>query len=717
MPYAGGLYSMTGESDGDGYADQLSPSDGYFAAPSSSSHAVPNVPNILVPDPTLQQRSESGAESKALEAEEEKEPSNARTAEYYHHNYNHAAAGSGLTGQPGRLEHYAASSSTAPRQHRCHSTFTHTYSHSSLPYTPFRNYPTRGQTSVYSDAPPAYSPSPIYPIPPTNQQPQSRGYSTFTPTMGAPNAVENARLLGRSPESIGQPIAEESGNTMHWTRRVRRRLPTWLGWRSSMLGLMMVISIVLLANSLRIIKQDHHKTIVAQPIHESPYATINNARAMAPGAPYDPTLDYTNSVYRFESQTMALNFDSFHNITFIQDQHTRLGNAEVRIGGKINIRRLDAGGYPRMVWEAATNDKGILIDLLVNEEEQALKVSVPRNHNPLNPNIWPCVEMRATIWAPENAEIGVLSLGSIQMHVLFLEDLSLHIGCTRVSTISGDIMSGADHPTAYNNSGLMLSASDFIFIPAKESYMLDSRVTEVATTSGRIGGNWPLYDLLGLHTTSGNITVSITPQEELKADPKTAMLYLSTISGTIYVVEPIQQSEQIPLRDYFVNIKSTSGDISGAFVFGSCFGVESTSSDVTLDLLPMVNAGRVSPNQPTQLETTTTSGATYIRMMEPIWYGNRGLVSNNRPFDCLQAVHMSTNGNLGLRYPQSWEGYVLTDTEDGSLRIAGRDVKIVKSVGTWAGSKLEALKGPARPGSTMHIHAAVGNMNAVIGME
>ncbi|KAI1803804.1 hypothetical protein F4811DRAFT_522962 [Daldinia bambusicola] len=725
MPYADNLYSMADESDsGDDYADQLSPSDGYFAS-SSSSHVVPNIPNILIPDPTLQQTSESGAESKAREAEEESSSSRYRREGDSYRNYDHTAAGSGITEQVSQSEQHATSL-IAPRQQQSNSDLAHTYLPSSSSYTPSRIYPTRGRTpSVYSDAPPAYSPSPASPLSPTtNQQPRSRSYNTFTSTMGVQDIFENERLLARDPESIGQPIDEEHGDTPHWTRRVRRRLPTWLGWRSLALGLIvLVVSIGFLASSLRIIKEDDQKkTIGAQPVEGSPSEPIREPVA-EPGTdvpvvvgPFQPTY-CDNAVHRFEDQILGLNFDRNRNITFMENQHTHSGNSKVRVAGQVNVRRLDAGGSPRLVLEIATNDKGVLLDVFVDEDAQALKVSVPEKYNSLNPNIWPCVEMRATIWVPEDAEIGVLSLGSIHLDVLFLNDLSLHVaGYTRVSSVVGDITSGTDCPTSYNSSGFMFSAPHYTFIPARNSYVLDSRIIEVSTTSGKIEGNWPLYDMLGLHTTSGHITVSITPKEELETDPKAAVLSLSSTSGVISATEPVHLREQIPPRDYLVDAKSTSGGIHGALAFGAGIGLKSTSNDIALDLLPVMNEDRVSPNQPVRLESATTSGTTAIRILEPIWYGDRGLVSS-RSLNCLQSLHKSTSGDIGLRYPQAWEGYLHADTTSGRLKVKGRDVKVVRYVEGWPGSVLEVQKGADGPGSSAQIHVLSGNMETVIGRE
>ncbi|KAI0843747.1 hypothetical protein F5Y06DRAFT_10313 [Hypoxylon sp. FL0890] len=726
MPYSDNLYSNLGgdsESDGEGYADQLSPSDGYFASSSSSSHVVPNVPNILVPDPTLQQTSRSDAESKkAREADEERFSSNTQRAEDYYYNHYHPI-GSGNSREPDLLEQ-RATRSTTPRQRQYNPTFAHTYSSSSISRTPFRPYPTRGRTpSVYSDAPPAYSPSPISPFPQTSQQTQSRHYNTFSSNMGVTDTIEGERLLGPDPESIGQPEDVGAGRTQHWIRRVRRRLPTWLNCRILVLGLIiLIVSIGFLVGSFRIVQEDDHKkTIGAQPIVIPPDSA--KEPVTEPGmdepvvaAPFQPTY-CEDARYRFDDQVLDLNFDRSHDVTFIEEQKAHSGSSQVRVAGQVNVRRLDSGGNPRLVLEIATNDKGMLLDVYADEDIQAMKVSVPKKYDPVDPQVWPCVELRATIWVPEDAELRMLQLGVVHLDILLLQDLELHVAeYTKISSIVGNIASGADRPIAYNNTGMISMAPDYTFVPAKDGYVFDSRIIEVTTTSGQINGNWPLYDMLGLHTTSGDIKVSITPKEELDEDPKSAVLSLSSISGTVHATEPVHTPNQIPMRDYLVDIKSTSGGIHGAFAFGAGIELKSTASDIALDLLPVLNADNVSASQPAQLETATTSGTTAVRVLQPIWYGLAGSMGS-RPLNCLQAVHKSTSGDIGLRYPQAWEGDLYAETTAGRLKVKGREVRIIRSVKGWPGQKLEARKGPGGPGSTVQVHALMGTLDAVIGNE
>ncbi|KAI0010606.1 hypothetical protein F4779DRAFT_616413 [Xylariaceae sp. FL0662B] len=716
MPHPDKLYSMNDDSDGDDYADQPSPSDGYFAS-SSPSNTVPTVPDILVPDPTCVE-----PKSKVEEVEGERLLDTQKDQSCYR-----PVESAAYYRQSDQSKLRAASAIATSQRHH-NPANAHTHLQSSASHTFFPTYPRQGQTSsVYSEAPPAYSPSPL---PSAGQHTQSRNYSTFSSAMGVTD-VENERLLGRGPESMGQPGGDEEEATGSvWRRRMRRRLPRWLSWKIVLLALIiLIVSIGFLASSFRITREDDHKkTIGAEPVLKAPDSE-EPQMPDGPGdtgdpvvaVPFQPTY-CADAQYRFTDQILALNFDRSLNVTFIEGQHAHPGHNQVRVGGQVDVRRLDSGGEARMVLEIATNDKDILLDVFTDEEAQAMKVTTPKKYDSPIPGQWPCVEMRATIWVPEDAEIGVLGVGAVHLDVLLLDDLSLHVaGYTRISSVMGDIHSGADRPASYGNSDIMtIDDPDYTFVPAKDSYVFDSRVIEVSTTGGRIDGNWPLYDVLGLHTTSGDIKVSVTPKEELKSDPKSAVLSLSSISGQVHATEPVHSREQIPLRDYLVDVKSTSGGIHGAFAFSAGIDLKSVASDIALDLLPVINLAGVSPEEPAQMETATTSGTTAVRVLEPVWFGGTGDAASEsatRPFNCLQALHKSTSGDIGLRYPQSWEGDLHAETTSGKLKVRGKDVKILKSTGGWPGSKMHARKGPGGAGSTIQVHALMGTMDAIIGEE
>ncbi|KAI8715716.1 DUF4097 domain-containing protein [Fusarium sp. LHS14.1] len=165
-PYSDNLYSADDESEA------LSPTDGYFHASSASSRPRPLVPNVLVEDPTLASR-----ESKAWEAERERQLLNSD-----------ASAG--------------ASSSSGHQE----------TTHMSSPL-------------IQHEAPPAYSPS------------STTNYSTFSPMGQAQEQYrqeEHRPLLNHGPESMSSPPHEEPSR---WNRlktsvtktNIRKKFRTILG--------------------------------------------------------------------------------------------------------------------------------------------------------------------------------------------------------------------------------------------------------------------------------------------------------------------------------------------------------------------------------------------------------------------------------------------------------------------------------------------------------
>lgn len=283
MPTYEIVYAATddGESSDGGeeeLAHRLSPSDG-FTSPSSSNF-VPHVPNVIVPDPTLQQQTEAAAVSKAREASKERRSTSRSSTERVPGRYVAASSRIAAAYSPGGVDSLSSSgpdnsavavtsfdpsaSAAGPRsfyssQPGLHHTYSQSSSAAESQTPPLRTLPSsRGRTaSVYSDAPPAYTPSPTSPLSPNSQQDQdhNRTYSTFTPIMGrpGPDVVEQEGLLAREPESMADyPGGDEESLMPSWRRRVRRQLPPWLNYKIVLVSLaLMGISAGFLANAFR----------------------------------------------------------------------------------------------------------------------------------------------------------------------------------------------------------------------------------------------------------------------------------------------------------------------------------------------------------------------------------------------------------------------------------------------------------------------------------
>ncbi|KAI5864147.1 hypothetical protein GGS23DRAFT_484643 [Durotheca rogersii] len=273
MPYPDSSSAAGDYSDSESFTEQLSPTDGYFR----SSNAVPLVPNVLVRDPTLRPIDQSGSEPKARETE----GGGASSSPPSLLSNTQLRAGEGYRdsdGRPPRSNHpreriqsEQAAISTLPRESQHGPTFSHTHTQSSSSWgVPLRSYLTPRRTpSVYSDAPPAYSPSPTTPVllghTTSQERTQSRSYNTFTSAMGAAEA-ENERLLGATacPASMSQPPRHYEVRRGYGfasllrllppplrqqrARRVRGQLPTW----RKLLLVVLLVSIIL-AIPLRII--------------------------------------------------------------------------------------------------------------------------------------------------------------------------------------------------------------------------------------------------------------------------------------------------------------------------------------------------------------------------------------------------------------------------------------------------------------------------------
>ncbi|KAI1737199.1 hypothetical protein F4680DRAFT_223042 [Xylaria scruposa] len=755
MPYSDNMYSMEDDSAaGEDYSDQLSPSDGQF--PSSSSNITPHIPNVFIPDPTLQQETErgGGAESKASEAEEDRLLSSRRDSVHRHWESSIRSLS--------RLEQAAtATTASIPRHYD-----QVTYSQSSASQGPSQALPSRAWSpSVYSEAPPAYSPSPILPVPSTSattQQDRPRNYNTFgnSRIMGAPE-VESERLLGPQPESMGAPVDEERGIAPVWARRVRGRLPKWFSWKYALLALIvLIVSIAFLTgiSSSHPRKDDDTSTRPALPIDKDPDAQVpddddhehpgdsespHDPGSPGPGSPFQsPYCD--GQQHRYDDQILSLDFERSQNLTFKEKGYKNSGSMSVRVGGQIDVRRLNKGDRdPRMVLEIATNDPFLRLYTSLDASTQEIKVNIPETFESTVPGQRPCVEIRGTVWVPEDGELSTLYMRAIHLGISLLDDLSLKVAdYTDLASVAGDVKAAVSKSASNGKDmGALNLSPDHMFVPAKNSWTFNSRVIEAQTTSGNIEGNWPLYDMLGLHSTSGNQKVSITPHGESATDPKSAILSLSTVSGDISAIEPVHEPSHIPRRDYLVDVKSTSGTVRGAFAFGGGITVHTTASDLDLDLLPVINVDKWTPQNPAQLETVTTSSEVAVRILEPVFFDDddgkaaalaatddKNNNNNNnttttladmssRALDCLEAKHKSTSGSVRLRYPQAWEGTLYAQTTSGRLVAKGKDLKIVKYTGGWPGTKMEARKGAAGDKSTIEVHALLGGMDAIIGDE
>jgi hypothetical protein len=290
MPYTDNLYSMVDEDDSDvepvadlgsqgGPQRQqvlepaetsegqwqeedpehvLSPVDGYFTGTGTSggSFNVPQVPNVMVRDPTLEPG--TTAESKAREARQE------RSA-----NDDTLDSSSVVDDTPQRVTSPQSSSAYRPTTpsissrsipyyqpstaaHYSSHTPSTTTSPSYTSYAPRRSIYTQRSPLLPTEAPPAYTPSPTTsPTSPTASSPDFyRNYQTFHQTMGRPAEAE--RLLAQ-PESMGSPPDDEFISTSPALRHRVRRIVPYLNWKNCRVVSVVLVLLLVTAGFLTMI--------------------------------------------------------------------------------------------------------------------------------------------------------------------------------------------------------------------------------------------------------------------------------------------------------------------------------------------------------------------------------------------------------------------------------------------------------------------------------
>ncbi|KAL2018520.1 hypothetical protein VTK56DRAFT_732 [Thermocarpiscus australiensis] len=771
----------SGSVDGPDVEDPLllSPTDGYFGTASGTSTGtrlgasslVPNVPDILVEDPSLQRNT---AESKAREAEQERlerrhDYSNwadGYTAAYPSHampaygNGSTSAQVLPFTQQSVRLvsQSTGATYDSSLSSYRIPPTTTPT---SYTPYTARSTvYDGEGSFFLPSEAPPAYTPSPTSP-PSIGIGNASINYRTFSPVARMGRREEAQGLLVRQPESMrdSNPTVLDDA-APGWSGRMRRLVHRANPGRCKVVTLL--IGLVLLLMTVGFLS-----SLVSEMRGEG-----GRSQPQTPQNPDQPAMDYPtwkaghcrgDRIAR-PTETFDLSFSADRQFTFVEkidhDDGYRDGS-EVHVQGAVIFRRAASDTPSSSVTvEIVVDDDRLHIGTSWDGEEQVLKVIVPLRVDWSRRGSGPCANIKATVWVPEDSKLENLKVNTVHLDIRLLDNLSLSVSKqTKLSSVVGPIIAASTGADARDDK--------IIDVGAPDSFRFHSRLIEVKTTSAPIRGSWPLYDYLGLQSTSGDIKVCIEPKEADKDSPKPAILYIKSLSGDVEFREPIHAAEQafrtaqtilleggtyeadiaaetlLPPRDYRVDVYTTSGDITGASAFSSGAGFKSTSGTISLDLLPVLDSSLAKSNaRDVRLQTTSTSGTTDVTVLEPLWIesadaargaaGGGGYVplkpssasaseaeapESGPLLRCLYSEHSSTSANIRLRYPGSWEGDISLSSLTGPLQVGGEGVKIIRSGSEWPGIKKHILarKGEVAKGGEILGKSTSGSVEVLVG--
>ncbi|KAH0495486.1 hypothetical protein TgHK011_009035 [Trichoderma gracile] len=780
-PYSDDLYSG-GDNPWDEEQEQhdaLSPTDGYFHASSSGleeaatsspsppvrqqrqSASVPFVPNVMVEDPTLQ---EDRAAAKAREAEEERlinSPSAGQSSPF-DESQPHRQTVPFAQGQAG-LYHsshppYSSPSSSQSRPHVAAYAHHHSASASASSSSPpsSGHYhrrsideeissfqptsaagPALNQYTIPrpppSDAPPAYSPS-------ASSPPLASGYQTFaspqagthSETMGVPE--ESQTLLPRQPESMGGAV---NGAREPLWRRIRDRTSSSITRKKirTALGVLLIISIIvaLFGSTISVHSGKKPGIIDKSPVKTPP---SNNP---PPNMSWPPrnSRDCLGEPHRSSKINEVISFGSNKKLSIIETIERDSGNRrglQPHVYGDILLQPVDTSSTGSIQLEIMTNDENLHVGVEFDKREQRFKVIIPRLVEWSEPNWQPCVQIRITVFIPREAQLESVLVDSIHLDVAIKDGLILSSATdAQIKTVAGDINTGR------------LSGD-------VAPYTLASRSIIIETVSGDVVGWFPLYDLLKIHTVSGDIKADLTPKPSSDKKPEQAVLNVDSISGDIKVTEPVgygqdnKRDDKFPPRDYVVGISSASGKIQAELAFTSTAKFETVSGDQRLKLLPVFGSGSSEPF----LSTDTKSGQTTLTVAEPLWKNSAASIGHYDPvappvrngddegrdapwiiihpdeqprkrpsppyMDLkpgiavagedkkhglvnLRSHHASVSGDFRLNYPSSWEGKFAMTTLSGSQDVRGDDLDYKRGKGIV--KRIEGTKGDGKSSLTV----------------
>ncbi|KAF7510660.1 hypothetical protein GJ744_006272 [Endocarpon pusillum] len=204
------------------------------------------------------------------------------------------------------------------------------------------------------------------------------------------------------------------------------------------------------------------------------------------------------------------------------------------------------------------------------------------------------------------------------------------------------------------------------------------REIRVHETTNTIHGSYPLYDLLELTTTTGQIHATIEP----KAGNKTAVVNIRSTTGAIYVrfaksVFNNADEKGVLERVYRTQMDTKTGQIHVEVFHGGAGGETVLTTKTGMLDVRVIPIG----DQASRIETTTVTGLNRVTVEAPM----QGTTLKN-----LTAIHktMST-GQLDINYPRIWEGRVhawcrgtgLVDVHGEGLNMQGGG----KNVYAWRG--------------------------------
>ena len=661
MPSNSGLFEGL---DDESLSNELSPTDGYF------SQRPRHPQDVLVPDP-----SQNSAEAnKAREAREDRE----------------ADTTSEVSVAVRRGSQATAHSTSSRRGFD----------------TDFEDETQSEVTPLIPPAPPAYSAA-------TADRQYSPPKSDIRGSTGN-TAYRQYNTMGRSPVFLpdGQPtdfgqvplLSDTDHETPVWKRKARSYLPR--NWRSCAIFVVIAIALLIGGGFILSVIHDIKWDRVSLRARETQTSHTANDLVQQPNpgptrpAPVhpEPLPDKTPgtgpsscpSATRTSKASFSFLGPDFTFTEFVRSE-PESGRRRVRTLGELHVRstteHLEVN--VQLELEIHYSEPGMMKGIGFVPHEESLSMYSPSHviEQPASsPD--PCMYFVGTLWIAPGARFDFLNIQTQSMKIIFHDDLDFAAEGLGVDAIGANSVT---FPTG----------------DSKETN-INSRKVIVHTVSGSVHGTYPLYDLLEIKSRSGSITIDVAPKEASASDPKPAVLYLDSLSGTIQVNTPILATSDretlaslVPSRDYQTTITSMSGSLRLDLIHGSHLVLKSTSGSITANLSPYGD-----PEDESTIITSTETGSTAITVLS-------SLSSPRKPLRKFYGAYKYKTGSLQIQYPREWEGTVEGTTLTGSISVHwpgleienGNDGKWRRRIG-W--HSIKAVKGHGE--GRLEFHGVTGSV-------
>lgn len=198
-----------------------------------------------------------------------------------------------------------------------------------------------------------------------------------------------------------------------------------------------------------------------------------------------------------------------------------------------------------------------------------------------------------------------------------------------------------------------------------------------------IRGTFPLFDLLSLSTTTGDIHVVVVPQHaspfgrdrparlkisssrggDVRVDFRTAASATGCMNTMNMNTDMDMDMDRLPSRSYNADIQTTTGSITGTIPFSADARLGSTSGSINAVLVPLVVAGGGFPRFPS-VTSLSREGCQLVCVLEPVVVLPLGqeldldLDLEQGALSMGQGNHISSEGSLYITYPRAWAGRV-----------------------------------------------------------